>query len=122
MPLPLRSEAFLCTKLQHNTVYVALETQRRREFIRMETEQITKEIGVEERQAEPSPEKKERFFTVWNIIGIILCVLFLPGFIISTTLLVSSLIHPDVPPSCFGYTPLMVETGTVRRRGPDTGQ
>ena len=79
----------------------------------METEQLTKEIGTEKRQAEPSPEKKERFFTVWNIIGIILCVLFLPGFIISTTLLVSSLIHPDFPPSCFGYTPLMVEAGSM---------
>ncbi len=58
-------------------------------------------------------KQKQRIFTVYNIIGIILCVLLLPGFIISTTLLFSSWIHSDVPPSCFGYTPLMVQTGSM---------
>lgn len=62
---------------------------------------------------EPAHRQKRRFFSIPNIIGIVLCVLLLPGFVISTTLLISSLIHPDVPPSCFGYTPLMVETGSM---------
>lgn len=51
----------------------------------------------------------------------------LPGFIISTTLLVSSLIHPDVPPSCL--LRLYTADGgngqhvpSVRREGSDTGQ
>lgn len=60
-----------------------------------------------------SPKQKRRFLTVPNIIGIVLCVLMLPGFVISTTLLISSLIHPDLPPSCFGFTPLIVETGSM---------
>ncbi len=64
-------------------------------------------------QSANTPKQKKAFFTVPNIIGIVLCVLMLPGFIISTTLLISSLIHPDLPPSCFGFTPLIVETGSM---------
>ena len=79
----------------------------------MELEQITNEINTDPQRSAPVHRQKQRFFTVYNVIGIILCVLFLPGFLISTTLLVSSLIHRDLPPSCFGYTPLMVETGSM---------
>ena len=76
-------------------------------------------MGAEEaKNAEPQGGKPERktkrpFFNVYNIIGIVLCILLLPGFIISSTLLVSSWINSDVPPSCFGFTPLMVETGSM---------
>ena len=79
----------------------------------MAPEQITNQINTNPQHSAPSHRRKERFFTVYNVIGIILCILFLPGFLISTTLLVGSLIHPDFPPSCFGYTPLMVETGSM---------
>lgn len=48
-----------------------------------------------------------------HIAGIILCILFLPGFIVNTTLLVSSLIYPDIPPSFMGYTPLVVESDSM---------
>lgn len=48
-----------------------------------------------------------------NIFGIILCVVFLFPFIVNTTLLVNSLINPDVPPGFMGYTPLVVETGSM---------
>ncbi len=48
-----------------------------------------------------------------NIIGIILCVLLFPAFLITSILLISSLINPDVPPSCFGVTPLIVESGSM---------
>lgn len=79
----------------------------------MELEQITNETGADSQDREQARRQKQRFFTIPNVIGLILCVLFLPGFLISTTLLVSSLIHPDIPPSCFGYTPLMVETSSM---------
>lgn len=48
-----------------------------------------------------------------HIAGIILCILFLPGFIVTTTLLASSLLHPDIPPSFMGYTPLVVESDSM---------
>lgn len=79
----------------------------------MESKQITNEIGADPRRREPAHNRKSSFFSIPNIIGILLCVLMLPGFLISMTLFISSLIHPDVPPSCFGYTPLMVESGSM---------
>lgn len=48
-----------------------------------------------------------------HIVGIILCILFLPGFIVNTTLLISALIYPDIPPSFMGYTPLVVESDSM---------
>ncbi len=77
----------------------------------MESEEITN--GTEPQNQKPARKQKQGFFTIYNIIGIVLCVLLLPGFIVSATLLVSSWIHSDVPPSCFGYTPLIVETGSM---------
>ncbi len=58
-------------------------------------------------------DKKLSFLSITNIIGIFLCALMLPEFIIATTLFFNSLIHNDIPPSCFGYTPLIVETGSM---------
>lgn len=79
----------------------------------MESKQITNEMDADYRCREPAHGRKQRLFSIPNIIGIILCVLMLPGFLISMTLFISSLIHPDVPPSCFGYTPLMVQSGSM---------
>lgn len=73
--------------------------------------EMTNEINTDPQRR--APPQKKKVLTVCNIIGIILCVLLLPGFLISSTLLVSSIMHPDIPPSCFGYTPLMVETGSM---------
>lgn len=64
-------------------------------------------------KSKDSAKQKRTFFTSYNVIGIVLCILLLPWFIFSVTLWVSSLIHRDAPPSCFGYTPLMVESGSM---------
>lgn len=48
-----------------------------------------------------------------HIVGFLLCILFLPGFIVNTTLLISSLLYPDIPPSFMGYTPLVVESDSM---------
>lgn len=79
----------------------------------MESERITNGMDADYRRREPAYRRKQRLFSIPNIIGIILCVLMLPGFLVSMTLFISSLIHPNVPPSCFGYTPLMVESGSM---------
>lgn len=79
----------------------------------MESERITNGMDADYRRREPAYRRKQRLFSIPNIIGIILCVLMLPGFLISMTLFIGSLIHPGVPPSCFGYTPLMVQSGSM---------
>lgn len=48
-----------------------------------------------------------------HIAGVILCILFLPGFIVNTTLLISSILYPDIPPSFMGYTPLVVKSDSM---------
>lgn len=48
-----------------------------------------------------------------HIAGIILCILLLPGFIVNITLLISSFLYPDIPPSFMGYTPLVVESDSM---------
>ncbi len=58
-------------------------------------------------------KQRNRFFNKYNVAGLFLCLLLLPGFIICTSLLVSTLFHRDAPPSCFGYTPLMVKSGSM---------
>ncbi len=81
----------------------------------METEKIEAE-EINEAPSEGGNTRAGRrlsWGSILNIIGIVLCVLLLPGFLIFTTLLVSSFIHADVPPSCLGYTPLMVESGSM---------
>lgn len=79
----------------------------------MESERITNGMDADYRRREPAYRREQRLFSIPNIIGIILCVLMLPGFVVSMTLFVSSLIHPGIPPSCFGITPLMVESGSM---------
>lgn len=50
---------------------------------------------------------------ITNILGIILCALLLPCFIVNTTLMISSLLYPDTPPGFMGYTPLVVESDSM---------
>lgn len=47
------------------------------------------------------------------IAEIILCILLLPTFIICAMMFISSLLHPNLPPSFMGYTPLVVESGSM---------
>ncbi len=79
----------------------------------MESNQLENSNSADKLGKKTVGGKKHNFIGIANIIGILLCILMLPGFIISTTLFASSLIHSDLPPSCFGYTPLIVETGSM---------
>lgn len=60
-------------------------------------------------------EKKQSFSfnKISNIIGIILCILFLPIFIVNVALLISYAVNPDSPPGFMGYTPLVVESDSM---------
>lgn len=69
-------------------------------------------------QTEQSPAAKRKKnarirLRIWNVIGILLCALLLPVIIINITLMVQTFIHPDIPPSFMGLTPLAVESGSM---------
>ncbi len=68
--------------------------------------------AIENSEAQRNSRRKN-FSRITSIIGIILCILILPFLIVNVTLLVSSEINPDVPPSIIGYTPLLVESGSM---------
>ena len=87
--------------------------KQNRESKKMESEEtVNNEIGLPGGQ-QNRIARHESKPSVANIIGIILCVLLFPGFLVNSILLISSLINPNVPPSCFGITPLIVESGSM---------
>lgn len=50
---------------------------------------------------------------VWNILGIVLCVILVPILIINVTLIVKSYTNKDEVPKLGGYAPLIVLTGSM---------
>lgn len=58
-------------------------------------------------------EKRRKKMRVSDGIGILLCVLLLPVVLINMTLILHSLIHPEIPPNFLGYTPLVVESDSM---------
>ena len=51
--------------------------------------------------------------TVLNIFGVILCVIFIPIIIINVVMIVRSYTDPDHIPSVFGYSPVIVLSGSM---------
>lgn len=51
--------------------------------------------------------------SISNIIGVILCVIFVPIIIINLTLIINSYIHPDELPGIFGIKPAVVLSGSM---------
>lgn len=51
--------------------------------------------------------------TVLNIIGTILCVLLLPIVVANLTMAIQAVVNPGTPPNFLGYTPLIVESGSM---------
>lgn len=56
---------------------------------------------------------KRRYGKAGTIVGIVLCVLLLPFVIVNMTLMVHTMLHPELPPNFLGYTPLVVESGSM---------
>ena len=50
---------------------------------------------------------------VLNIIGAVLCILMLPIVVANLTMAIQAVINPDVPPNFLGYTPMIVESGSM---------
>ena len=48
-----------------------------------------------------------------DIVGTLLCVILFPVVLVNITLLVQSLMHPELPPNFLGYTPLAVQSGSM---------
>ena len=48
-----------------------------------------------------------------DIVGTVLCVILFPVVLVNITLLVQSLMHPELPPNFLGYTPLAVQSGSM---------
>ena len=67
----------------------------------------------EENKETKVQEKRTTKSKVINTIGLILCIILLPVVIISGTLFVQHLLDDEVPPSFLGYTPLIVDTGSM---------
>ena len=57
-------------------------------------------------------EKKARIVPS-AVVGIVLCVLFIPIILINLTLIVGSYIHPDELPGVFGVKPVVVLSGSM---------
>lgn len=58
-------------------------------------------------------ERKTAGFQIVNGIGKVLCLLLLFPLVVTITLVVNSYVHPDLPPNFLGWTPLIVETGSM---------
>lgn len=52
--------------------------------------------------------RKTLAYKIGNAVGILLCIVMLPLVVINTTLLIQTVISPDVPPNFLGYTPIIV--------------
>ena len=65
------------------------------------------------KQNQTSCKNKSTVTKVLDIIGIVLIVLMIPVLVIEMILLFSGWIHPDMPPSIMGYTPLVVTSGSM---------
>lgn len=62
---------------------------------------------------EPQAKKGGALQTVFNIFGILLCVIFIPIIILNVVMIVRSYTDPDNIPSVFGYSPVIVLSGSM---------
>lgn len=66
------------------------------------------------KRPEETPEKAGGALqTVFNVLGVILCVLFIPIIILNVVMIVRSYTDPDHIPSVFGYSPVIVLSGSM---------
>ena len=50
---------------------------------------------------------------VLTVLGVILCIIFLPILVMNTILIIKGAMDDSKPPSVFGYTPLVVLSGSM---------
>ncbi len=58
-------------------------------------------------------KKSSPLQTVFNVLGVLLCVIFIPIIILNVVMIVRSYTDPDHIPSVFGYSPVIVLSGSM---------
>ena len=57
--------------------------------------------------------KQNPFSKIKTVIGLALCVIFLFLLICNVTIIIKGTVHPEIPPSVFGVTPMVVLSGSM---------
>lgn len=72
--------------------------------------------GIEERAMEQTKkrQKSKTANKVLSVIGIVLCIVFIPIIIVNTTLMIKKFIRKDEIPSIFGVFPMIVVTDSMK--------
>lgn len=68
---------------------------------------------MKEGNEEARQEKGGAMQTIFNIVGIVLCVIFIPVIIINMVMIIRSYTDPDHIPSVFGVAPVIVLSGSM---------
>lgn len=70
---------------------------------------------IKEPQGQEKPEKQKRspLQTVFDVLGVVLCVIFIPIIILNVVMIVRSYTDSDRIPSVFGYAPVIVLSGSM---------
>ena len=58
-------------------------------------------------------KEKNKSISPSTILGIVLCVIFIPIIVINLILILGSYIHPEVLPGVFGFKPAVVLSGSM---------
>lgn len=70
-------------------------------------------MTMREGENKPAAEKGGAMQAVLNVFGVILCVLFIPIIILNVVMIVRSYTDTDSIPSVFGYSPVIVLSGSM---------
>ncbi len=77
-----------------------------------ESKQEPQSSGIPE-EGNASPKKGSPLQTVLNVFGVVLCVIFIPVIILNVVMIVRSYTESDHIPSVFGYSPVIVLSGSM---------
>ncbi|MBR0157357.1 MAG: signal peptidase I [Clostridia bacterium] len=69
--------------------------------------------GADKEGSKAKKRRKRPASMIVKVIGIILCVVFGLTLLFNLTIIIKGLIHPETPPSVFGYTPMIVKSGSM---------
>ena len=63
-------------------------------------------------------EEKPRRVSAWDVLGLVLCVVFALLLVCNLTIIVKGALAPDSPPAVLGVTPLAVQSGSMSGTAP----
>ena len=65
--------------------------------------------------AAPVKEKRSGRSKAFTIVGIVLCVILVPILVINVTMIIKSYANPSKVPTIFGYSPMIVQSGSMEK-------